>query len=199
MDADNDRNVAHGVTSSGESAELGFDPRRPPTGDTLQLRTEGDCLIITVEPSHFPVGCAAISGFLLGCGLGLALVVAFGAIDLSGEYALLGVVVAFAGLGGIALAIAARVVGEVLTVAPEEVTKFHTSPWGDFAGKRICAADVKEVIIAEHPRNSSLSSVKITGEEAVVHFGSSLDDEEKAWVRDCITAVIGVGSQCSGS
>lgn len=176
--------VAEGVL------EVAFDPSKPPPGENLDVRPEGDCLVMKVGANRFPVGCGVLSVALIGAGLCLILATALGALDLSEQYMMLGGVTVFAGMGGVALGVAAKVVSEELRVSPDEVSRHYTTPWGCFARQRMPAGEVEEVLVAEHHANEALSSVKIVSDEAALTFGSSLSEGEKKWVRDCVITII---------
>jgi hypothetical protein len=125
----------------------------------------------------------------------LVLVTGLGALDLSEQYMMLGGVIVFAGMGGLALGVAAKVVSEQLQVSPQEVSRHYTSPWGDFSKQRVRAGEVEEVLIDQHPTSKALSSVKVLSNEATLTFGSSLSEAEKKWVRDCIITIISADAE----
>ena len=172
--------------------DVDFDPSQKPPGDNLRVRTEGDRLEMETLSGKFPAGCLMLTTLLLVGGPALALGTALGYFDIASQYIWVGGVIFLIGLASVALAVAGKVISEVLEVSPEEVKTVYRSPWGEFGEACVPADDVEEVVIKEREDSTSGTLVHIVTDKRTLDFGGSLSDAEKKWVRDCIITVVSV-------
>ncbi|MFP4027586.1 MAG: hypothetical protein ACLFWL_07340 [Candidatus Brocadiia bacterium] len=174
--------------------EVDFDPTQPPPDARLRVKTEGDKLSFFVPAQTVPIGCVVLAtvGFLGG--IGVAISVLKGYLHLEGHAVLISFFVAALSLLGLLLAIAGKVISQVVTVSPEGVENWYTTRWGDFGHSRIPADAIEEILAQKNSRGASSQSqalsVHVISDETTIRFGRNLSPETQKWLRDCLLAVL---------
>ena len=170
--------------------EVDFDPSEAPPGRHLATSVAGDTLVIETRPG-------AATGKI---GLILPLVVIMAGVGM----AVLGPVVRglpgglpllLVGLAGVVVGSAlwtlARQTRQELRVAPDRVAvSWHLPFAGEVFSISVPADEVESVAVRTPEGSSGFTMVQAVTDTQAVSFGFGLTDEEKAWVRDCIIAVI---------
>lgn len=166
------------------SLRVEFDPSEGAPGRRLFLFVEGETLRIC-SGGHPAAPVIGVLGVLFG-----AAIVASGPLGIG---PLQSIPIA---LGGAAVVVGAAICGwfflgtEELLVSPSEVQKHYRLPWATWAEKRVRADEAEEVVIGKVGGQKNLKAVHVTSDSDTVTFGTSLSEEQRRWVRNCVVAVI---------
>ena len=181
-----------------------------PVGDApaaLRVTVEGSVLTMRTRRRPHPV--AVIIGLVFaGIGAFVLLETWTNTFEWAGLFGL--TVGAIIGGGftaiGLGLPLARVVIVQVLRVGPDRVETWHVIGPHAFGRSGISADLVREVTLGKppvHPLQKSLGlkgkgpgnatggpCVNVVGEECTLSFGHVLRKESRAWVRDCIVAIL---------